>query len=124
MASGKPASGEDSLIARYFKPLATDPGAFGLGGLREGGVEDRAGRDPGEDALTVEQLTHPAYGVSWTDRESGVDHGLVVELGDEALVDVPQRVDPFAVAWLGGDDLHAGHLFAQILPGAAANASS
>src|ERR1700735_1991338 len=28
---GAPASGEDSLIARYFKPLATDPGAFGLG---------------------------------------------------------------------------------------------
>ncbi|MGJ4928101.1 thiamine-phosphate kinase [Bradyrhizobium sp. HKCCYLS2038] len=30
--SGSPdnASGEDSLIARYFKPLATDPGAFGL----------------------------------------------------------------------------------------------
>jgi thiamine-monophosphate kinase len=25
------ASGEDSLIARYFAPLATDPGAFGLG---------------------------------------------------------------------------------------------
>jgi thiamine-monophosphate kinase len=24
------ASGEDSLIARYFKPLATDPGTFGL----------------------------------------------------------------------------------------------
>ena len=37
MASDKPASaersasGEDSLIARYFKPLATDPGAFELG---------------------------------------------------------------------------------------------
>ena len=30
MASGKPAPGEDSLIARYFRPLATDPGAFGL----------------------------------------------------------------------------------------------
>jgi thiamine-monophosphate kinase len=28
--SGAGASGEDSLIARYFKPLATDPGAFGL----------------------------------------------------------------------------------------------
>ena len=27
----KSASGEDSLISRYFKPLATDPGAFGLG---------------------------------------------------------------------------------------------
>ena len=29
-APGANASGEDSLIARYFKPLATDPGAFGL----------------------------------------------------------------------------------------------
>jgi thiamine-monophosphate kinase len=26
----KRASGEDSLIARYFQPIATDPGAFGL----------------------------------------------------------------------------------------------
>jgi thiamine-monophosphate kinase len=31
VASEQPASGEDSLIARYFKPLATDPGAFDLG---------------------------------------------------------------------------------------------
>ncbi|MBR0717529.1 thiamine-phosphate kinase [Bradyrhizobium liaoningense] len=30
MTQDKPVSGEDSLIARYFKPLATDPGAFGL----------------------------------------------------------------------------------------------
>ena len=31
MTSGnKSASGEDSLIARYFRPMATDPGAFGL----------------------------------------------------------------------------------------------
>ena len=29
-APGAPASGEDSLIARYFKPLASDPGAFSL----------------------------------------------------------------------------------------------
>jgi thiamine-monophosphate kinase len=29
-APGAPASSEDSLIARYFRPLATDPGAFGL----------------------------------------------------------------------------------------------
>jgi thiamine-monophosphate kinase len=26
----KPASGEDSLISRYFRPIATDPGAFNL----------------------------------------------------------------------------------------------
>jgi thiamine-monophosphate kinase len=30
VASGPPASGENSLIARYFRPLATDPGAFRL----------------------------------------------------------------------------------------------
>ena len=30
MASGESASGEDALIARYFRPLATDPGAFRL----------------------------------------------------------------------------------------------
>jgi thiamine-monophosphate kinase len=30
VASGKPVSGEDSLIARYFRPIATDPGAFQL----------------------------------------------------------------------------------------------
>jgi thiamine-monophosphate kinase len=30
VASAKTASGEDALIARYFRPLATDPGAFGL----------------------------------------------------------------------------------------------
>jgi thiamine-monophosphate kinase len=31
MTSNKPPSAEDSLIARYFRPLATDPGAFNLG---------------------------------------------------------------------------------------------
>lgn len=30
MANTQNSSGEDSLIARYFKPLATDPGAFAL----------------------------------------------------------------------------------------------
>jgi thiamine-monophosphate kinase len=31
IAPGAGASGEDSLIARYFRPLVTDPGAFDLG---------------------------------------------------------------------------------------------
>jgi thiamine-monophosphate kinase len=30
MTTAQDSSGEDALIARYFKPLATDPGAFGL----------------------------------------------------------------------------------------------
>jgi thiamine-monophosphate kinase len=37
------ASGEDSLIARYFQPLATDPGAFGLGD--DAGVLKALGED-------------------------------------------------------------------------------
>ncbi|MGY3453161.1 thiamine-phosphate kinase [Bradyrhizobium sp. USDA 4353] len=46
--SGSPdvPSGEDSLIARYFKPLATDPGAFGL-------VDDAAIIPAGADDLVV-----------------------------------------------------------------------
>jgi thiamine-monophosphate kinase len=31
IAAGATASGEDALIARYFGPIASDPGAFGLG---------------------------------------------------------------------------------------------
>lgn len=36
-------SGEDSLIARYFKPLATDPGAFGL--IDDAAILNTAGDD-------------------------------------------------------------------------------
>jgi thiamine-monophosphate kinase len=40
-------SGEDALIARYFKPLATDPGAFGL-------TDDAAALDArGEDVVVT-----------------------------------------------------------------------
>ena len=40
---GKLSSGEDDLIARYFKPLATDPGALGLtddAAILSGGADD------------------------------------------------------------------------------------
>lgn len=40
------ASGEDSLIARYFRPLATDPGAFGL-------IDDAALLKQSSDDLVV-----------------------------------------------------------------------
>ncbi|KRR21860.1 thiamine-phosphate kinase [Bradyrhizobium retamae] len=46
MASGKPVSGEDWLIARYFRPLATDPGAFRLD-------DDAAALKPSGDDLVV-----------------------------------------------------------------------
>ena len=47
MTKGKqPISGEDALIARYFKPLATDPGAFNLG-------DDAAVLKPSGDDIIV-----------------------------------------------------------------------
>src|SRR5882757_7287154 len=46
VASGKPASGEDSLIARYFRPIATDPGAFKLD-------DDAAALTPSGDDIVV-----------------------------------------------------------------------
>ena len=46
MASGPPASGEDSLIARYFRPIATDPGAFRLD-------DDAAALKPNGDDIVV-----------------------------------------------------------------------
>ncbi|MGO4716805.1 thiamine-phosphate kinase [Bradyrhizobium sp. 2TAF24] len=45
-APGSASSGEDSLIARYFRPLATDPGAFNL-------VDDAAVLAAGGDDLVV-----------------------------------------------------------------------
>ena len=47
MTKGKqPISAEDALIARYFKPLATDPGAFNLG-------DDAAVLKPSGDDIVV-----------------------------------------------------------------------
>ncbi|WP_275186230.1 thiamine-phosphate kinase [Bradyrhizobium sp. CSA112] len=46
MANAKPASGEDALIARYFRPLATDPGAFRLD-------DDAAALKPNGDDVVV-----------------------------------------------------------------------
>ena len=46
MASAPSASGEDSLIARYFRPIATNPGAFNLD-------DDAAALKPSGDDIVV-----------------------------------------------------------------------
>ena len=46
MASAQAGSGEDALIARYFRPLATDPGAFDLN-------DDAAAITPSGDDIVV-----------------------------------------------------------------------
>src|SRR6266496_3903994 len=74
-------------------------GFFGYG---QGGVQDGAGRDAGEDTFRFEELAGAAQRVVGADRVAAGEDGLVVELGNEALVEVAQAVDEFAVAWFGG----------------------
>src|SRR3954451_13106226 len=61
--------------------LARDPV-----GDRQGGVQDRAGRDSGEDALMLDEFAGAPQRVVGRHREPGGEHRVVVELGDEALV--------------------------------------
>ena len=74
-------------------------------GLSQAGVQHRAGGKPREDAFAVKQLPDPANGIPGADREPGADEGGVVKLGNEALVEVAQAVDLFAVTRFGGNDL-------------------
>src|SRR4051812_4998929 len=90
--------------------------ACGAFGLSNRGMQDRARRYPGEDAFLLDELSRTANRVTAANRERGVDEGLVVQLGDEALVDVAQAVDDLAVAGLRGDDLHVRLAFAEKAP--------
>src|SRR5262245_52057392 len=95
-----------AAIGHHERDVGALAGLDRLRRLRERGVQDRAGRDSGEDALELEQLPDPTYGVTRAHREASVDQVGVVELGDEALVEVAQAVDELAVPRLGGDDPH------------------
>src|SRR6478735_790965 len=64
------------------------PGLDRLRGLSERGMHDRPAGQSGEDALPVEQLAYPADRVAGADGETGRHIRRVVELGDEALVQV------------------------------------
>src|SRR6185437_11031480 len=79
VASGKPASGEDSLIARYFRPLATDPGAFGLD-------DDAAALRPdGSDiVVTTDAIVEGVHFLSGDPPETLARKALRVNLSDLA----------------------------------------
>src|SRR5690606_16679412 len=77
-------------------------------------VQRAAGRDAREDALLLQQLAGAAQRVPGRDGEPGGQHRLVVQLRDEALVDVAQPVHQVAVTGLRGDDLDVRHLLAQV----------
>src|ERR1700694_1322565 len=77
--SNKPESGEDSLIARYFKPLATDPGAFGLG-------DDAAVlQAPGDDiVVTTDAIVEGVHFLSDDPPDTVARKALRVNLSDLA----------------------------------------
>lgn len=79
MASGKPASGEDSLIARYFRPLATDPGAFHL--------DDDAGAlklDGADIVVTTDAIIEGVHFLSDDPPDTVARKALRVNLSDLA----------------------------------------
>src|SRR5690242_16274535 len=72
-------SGEDALIARYFKPLATDPGAFGL-------LDDAAALDArGEDiVVTTDAVVEGVHYLGGDPPDTIARKALRVNLSDLA----------------------------------------
>jgi thiamine-monophosphate kinase len=78
-ASGAGASGEDALIARYFRPLATDPGAFNL-------IDDAANlKATGEDlVVTTDAMVESVHFLADDPPEAIGRKALRVNLSDLA----------------------------------------
>lgn len=72
-------SGEDDLIARYFKPLATDPGAFGL-------VDDAAilKGEPGDIVVTTDAIVEGVHFLPGDPPDTIARKALRVNLSDLA----------------------------------------
>jgi thiamine-monophosphate kinase len=77
-ASGQ-ASGEDDLIARYFQPLATDPGAFGL-------IDDAAilKGSPGDLVVTTDAIVEGVHFLPNDPPDTIARKALRVNLSDLA----------------------------------------
>src|ERR1700759_3695596 len=77
--SDRMTSGEDSLIARYFGPIATDPGAFSLG-------DDAAVLNaPGDDiVVTTDAIIEGVHFLSGDPPETVARKALRVNLSDLA----------------------------------------
>src|SRR4030088_1566678 len=72
-------SGEDSLIARYFKPLATDPGAFNL--VDDAAVLSAAG---GDIVVTTDAIVEGVHFLSDDPPDTIARKALRVNLSDLA----------------------------------------
>src|SRR6056297_1729833 len=82
-------------IAHDERDIRTLPGLLRLRRHTQRRVHNRTGGDPGEDALLVEQFTGPAHRITRTDRVTVRQHRFVVQLRDEALIQVAQSVYAF-----------------------------
>ncbi len=79
MTTPQSPSGEDSLIARYFKPLATDPGAFGL--VDDAAVLSSSGDDV---VVTTDAVVEGVHYLATDPPETIARKALRVNLSDLA----------------------------------------
>jgi thiamine-monophosphate kinase len=100
MADDRPnPSGEDALIARYFKPLATDPGAFGL-------MDDAAALDArGEDVVvTTDAVVEGVHYLAGDPPDTIARKALRVNLSDLAAKGAMPAGFVLTLALRGADD--------------------
>src|SRR5699024_3457155 len=82
-----------SRVGDHESDIGAFPAPTGTLGHRQRGVQHGPGRDTGEDSLVLQQLPGPPESVVGPYREPTVEHALVVQFGDEPLVDVAQPVN-------------------------------
>jgi thiamine-monophosphate kinase len=92
-------SGEDSLIARYFKPLATDPGAFNL-------LDDAAILKPSGDdvVVTTDAIVEGVHFLADDPPDTVARKALRVNLSDLAAKGATPAGFVLTLALRGADD--------------------
>ena len=99
MADGRTGSGEDALIARYFKPIATEPGAFGL---QDDAAILRAG---GEDVMvTTDAVVEGVHFLPDDPPQTLARKALRVNLSDLAAKGATPAGFVLTLALRGADD--------------------
>jgi thiamine-monophosphate kinase len=95
----EPVSAEDSLIARYFRPLATDPGAFGL--LDDAAVLKAVGDDI---VVTTDAIIEGVHFLADDPPDTVARKALRVNLSDLAAKGATPAGFVLTLALRGADD--------------------
>ena len=99
MADGRTGSGEDALIARYFKPIATEPGAFGL---QDDAAILRAGRE--DVVVTTDAVVEGVHFLPGDPPQTLARKALRVNLSDLAAKGATPAGFVLTLALRGADD--------------------